>query len=74
MTKYALIIEGCWCGTTHIHKLCNTMYEAILEAKDFIDEQLDYDDEKVKDAICKFAENDFQCLEDMLTIDEVEVD
>ena len=74
MTKYALIVEGCWCGATHIHKLCNTMYEAILEAKDFIDEQLGYDDEKVKDAIYKFAENDFQFFDDMFTIDEVEVE
>ena len=74
MTKYALIIDGCWCGKTHIHKFYDTLYEAILGARDFIDEQLGYDIERVQGALCQFADNDFLYLEDMLIIDEVEVD
>lgn len=74
MKKYALIIEGSWCGRTYIHKFYNTMYEAIIGARDFIDKNYGFDANRENEAFHDFAENDFEYLDDVFTIDEVEVD
>ena len=74
MTKYALIIEGCWCGRTYIYKFYDTLFEVILGARDFIDEQFGSNTEKRNAALYDFAENDFQYLDDVFVIDEIEVD
>jgi hypothetical protein len=74
MKKYVLIIEGCWCGRTHIHKFYDTLLEAILGARDFIEEHFGGNAEKRNEALYDFAENDFQYLDDVFVIDEIEVD
>ena len=74
MKKYALIIEGYYCGKTHIHNFYDTMYEAILGARDFIDKEWGFDSNKGKEALNDFAENDFEYLDDVFIIDEIEVD
>lgn len=74
MKKYALIIEGCWCGRTHIHNFYDTMYEAIIGARDFISEHFGDDINKDNEALHDFAENDFQYLDDIFVIDEIKVD
>ena len=74
MKKYALIIEGYYCGRTHIHNFYDTMHEAILAARDFINREFGYDTDKGNEALCDFAENDFEYLDDVFVIDEIKVD
>ena len=73
MTKYALIIEGSWCGNTHIHGLYDDKLQAIMAAKDWLSDQLleTYDRDRYKDCLAEFAESDFDCVENMFVIDEI---
>lgn len=74
MKKYALIIEGCWCGKTHIDHIYDNWLDVILGARDFIDEQFGSNAEKRNEALYDFAENDFQYLDNVFVIDEIWVE
>ena len=72
MTKYAFIIEGSWCGNTHIHGLYDDKLQAIITARDWLFDQLEtYGNDRYKDCLVEFAESDFNCVENMFVIDEI---
>ena len=73
MTKFAIIIEGSWCGVTHIHSFHDSLYKAIIAVRDWIDEQTSYDENKTATLLKNFADNDFTLIEDVLVIDEIEI-
>lgn len=64
-----MIIEGCWCGYTHIEGIYENLFEAIIAARDWLAEQLD-DETEYQKAIIEFVENDFLYVESMFVIDE----
>ena len=70
MTKYALIIEGCWCGCTHIEGVYNSFFNAIIAARDWLAVQLDDESDQYHQAILEFVNNDYLYVEDMFVIDE----
>jgi hypothetical protein len=73
MRKYVLIIEGDWCGITHIHSFYDCFKDAVIGARDWLAEQLytDNDDSRYNKALIDFIENDLKCVENMFVIDEV---
>jgi len=72
MTKYALIIEGSWCGRTHIHGIYENFYDVMIAVWDFIQDN-STDEEQTK-LLTEFADNDFSFIDGMLVIDEIVVD
>lgn len=70
MTKYALIIEGSWCGTTHIQGFYDTFPQVLIAVRDFVEDSYKNEVEQAK-LLMEFADNDFGFIEEMLTIDEV---
>lgn len=72
-TKYALIIEGSWCGKTHIQGLYNTHFQVISAVWDFVKDC--HDNEKVQvRLLTEFIDNDFTFIDGLLTIDEIKVE
>ena len=70
MTKYVMIIEGCWCGYTHIEGIYKNFFDAIIAARDWLAEQLNDESPEYQKAIIEFVENDFLYVEGMFVIDE----
>ena len=72
-TRYALIIDGCYCGINTIEGIYKTLYDAILAARDWIDEHL-YNDTHYGEYVQEFFDNDFQYIEGILNIDGFELE
>lgn len=72
MTKYALIIEGSWCGRTHIHGIFENFYDVMIAVWDFI--QDNSTDEEQTRLLTEFADNNFSFIDGLLVIDEIVVD
>ena len=72
MTKYTLIIEGSWCGRTHIHGIFDNFYDVMIAVWDFI--QDNSTDEEQTRLLTEFANNDFSFIDGILVIDEIVVD
>lgn len=72
-TRYALIIDGCYCGINSIEGTYSTLYDAILAARDWIDEHL-LDSTHYADYVQEFFDNDFQYIEGILNIDGFELE
>jgi hypothetical protein len=70
MKKYALIIDGCYCGKNTIYGVYDTFQDAIFAARDWIEEHCI---DNVANAMLDFADNDFIFLEDYFNIDEFEM-
>lgn len=70
MTKYALIIEGSWCGRTHVQSFYDTLLEAIVAVRDFIEDHYENEEQQAK-LLLEFADNDFLFIDGMIVIDEV---
>ena len=71
MTEYyALIIEGSWCGRTHVQGFYSTLLEAIFAVRDFIEDNFENEEQQAK-LLLEFADNDFLFIDGILTIDEV---
>jgi hypothetical protein len=72
MKKYALIIEGCWCGTTHIQGLYDTFSQVLIAVRDFIEDSFDKEEDQAR-LLLEFADNDFSFIEGFLTVDGIEI-
>ena len=72
-TKYAFIIEGSWCGKTHIHGIYDNFFDVMIAVRDFIEDYCDDEKQQAK-LLIEFADNDFSFIDGMLTIDEIVVD
>ena len=70
MKKYALIIDSCYCGSNTIYGIYDTFQDAIIAARDWIEDNLHHE---ALGAILDFADNDFMFLEDYFNIDEFEM-
>lgn len=70
MKKYALIIDSCYCGSNTIYGIYNSFQDAIIAARDWIEDNLT---DIEKSAMLDFADNDFMFLEDYFNIDEFEM-
>lgn len=69
-TYYAFILEGSWCGRTHIQGFYSTLLETIVAVRDFIEDHYENEEQQAK-LLLEFADNDFLFIDGMLTIDEV---
>lgn len=74
MTMYALIIDGCYCGQNSIEKVYPTLYEAILGARDWLDDHFVNGTDRYLDMLSEFADNDFLFIECVFNIVEFEID
>lgn len=72
-TRYALIIDACYCGINTIEGTYKTLYEAILAARDWIDEHLS-DSKYYGEYVQEFFDNDFQYIDSILNIDGFELE
>ena len=72
-TRYALIIDACYCGINSIEGTYKTLYDAILAARDWIDEHLS-DSDYYADYVQEFFDNDFQYIDCILNIDGFELE
>ena len=70
MKKYALIIDSCYCGKNTIYGIYNTFQDAIIAARDWIEDNCI---DNVASAMLDFAGNDFMFLEDYFNIDEFDM-
>lgn len=64
---YALIIDGCYCGYNHIEKVDESLYNIILAARDWIENNIDNDKARLA-AIEEFADNNFMFVADYFNI------
>jgi len=71
-TKYALIIEGSWCGKTHIHGVYEDFYDVMIAVRDFIEDYYE-DEEKWDRLLMEFADNDFSFIDGLLSVDKIEI-
>lgn len=72
-TMYALIINECYCGKNSIEEVYPTLYEAILGARDWLDEHFEDDPSLYRDFLEEFVSNDFLSIEGILDIDGFEI-
>lgn len=71
-TKYVVIIEGSWCGKTHIHGIYENFYDVMIAVRDFIEYYCE-DEGKQAQLLIELADNDFSFIDGMLVIDEIVV-
>ena len=71
MKKYALIIDGCYCGRNTIVGVYDTLYDAIIAARNWIDDH--FVANEWSKLIEDFVDNDFLWVEDYFNICEFEI-
>lgn len=70
-TMYALIIERYYYNNTHIYNVYESLYDAVIAGKNWIDDNLSNND--TTKILKEFADNDFMWLEGYFIIDKFEM-